>query len=214
MLLFLPEASSGLRVLSLPASVRQSVRQSVSPSVRPSVTKFVRAITHYPFKLGSPNLAHRCKRSLLFWGWLTLTFKVQFYFKVTIYPSLSLWVCPHYKSPRIVVRISKIGPQTHLSIVKVPIDFGIDWSSASVSFSISNLLFSTKLCVSYSFASVCMYLVRPSPVNAPYFTCTAHIWIFTHADGVAPWTVTQSRFISWWDHRRSMSRRIGDWHWI
>ena len=50
---FLPEASFGLGVLSLPASVR--------PLVRPwSVTNFVRAITHYPFKLGSPNLDHRC----------------------------------------------------------------------------------------------------------------------------------------------------------
>ena len=41
-------------------------------SVSPSVTKFVRTITHYPFKLGSPNLDHRCKRpwlrSLLFCG--------------------------------------------------------------------------------------------------------------------------------------------------
>ena len=61
---FLPEASFGLRVLSLPASVR--------PSVSPSVTKFVRAITHQPFKLGSPNLDQRRKRpwlrSLLFCG--------------------------------------------------------------------------------------------------------------------------------------------------
>ena len=41
-------------------------------SVSPSVTKFVREITHHPFKLGSPNFDHRCKRpllaSLLFWG--------------------------------------------------------------------------------------------------------------------------------------------------
>ena len=48
------------------------LRLSVRPSVRPSVTKFVRAITHYPFKLGSPNLDQRCKRpwlrSLLFCG--------------------------------------------------------------------------------------------------------------------------------------------------
>ena len=35
---------------------------SVHPSVHLSVTKFVSAITHYPFKLGSPNLDHRCKR--------------------------------------------------------------------------------------------------------------------------------------------------------
>ena len=71
--LLLPEASIGLRVLSLPASVR--------PSVRPSVHKFVRAITHHPFKLGSPNLDHRCKRpwlrSLLFWEVIDLDLQGQ-----------------------------------------------------------------------------------------------------------------------------------------
>ena len=98
---FLPMASFGIRVLSLSASVRQSVR--------PSVTRFFRAITHYPFEPGSPNLDHRCKRprlrSLLFWGWLTLTIKVKFNFKIKFYPSFILWVCPRHKSPRIVVRI-------------------------------------------------------------------------------------------------------------
>ena len=58
--------------------------------------EFVRALTHHPFKLWSPYLDHRCKRpwlrSLLFWGWLTLTFKVKFNFKVEIYPILSLSV--------------------------------------------------------------------------------------------------------------------------
>ena len=49
-------------------------------SVRPSVTKLARAIAHHPFKLGSPNLDHRCKK----------TFKVKFNFKVKIYPILSL----------------------------------------------------------------------------------------------------------------------------
>ena len=68
------------------------LRLSVCPSVRPCVNhEFVRAITHHPFKLGSPNLDHRCKRpwlrSLLFLG---VTFKVKFNFKVKIYPILSL----------------------------------------------------------------------------------------------------------------------------
>ena len=53
----------------------------VRPSVRPSVTKFVRAITHHPFKLGSPNLDQRCKtpwlRSLLFWGAINLDLQGQ-----------------------------------------------------------------------------------------------------------------------------------------
>ena len=43
---------------------------SVCPSVRPSACVcgkhlLVRAITHHPFKLGSPNLDHRCKRPWL-----------------------------------------------------------------------------------------------------------------------------------------------------
>ena len=64
---FLPEASFGLRVLSLPASVCLCV------CVRPCVNhELVRAITHHPFQLGSPNLDQRCKRpwlrSLLFCG--------------------------------------------------------------------------------------------------------------------------------------------------
>ena len=51
---FLPEASFGLRVMSLPVSVH--------PSIIPSVTKFVHPITCHPFKLESLNLDHRCKR--------------------------------------------------------------------------------------------------------------------------------------------------------
>ena len=70
---FLPEASYGLRVLSLPASVCVCVCMCVCVSVN---HEFVRAITHHPFKLRSPNLDHRCKRpwlrSLLFWGVIDL----------------------------------------------------------------------------------------------------------------------------------------------
>ena len=92
---FLPEASFGLRVLSLPASVCVCVCVSVCLSVRLCVNHLlVRAITRDLFKLGSPNFDQRCKRpwlrSLLFWGQLTLTFKVKFNFKVRIYPILSL----------------------------------------------------------------------------------------------------------------------------
>ena len=66
---FLPEASFGLRVLSLPASVCVSVHPCINHEL-------VRLITRHPFKLGSPNLHHRCKRpwlrSLLFWGVIDL----------------------------------------------------------------------------------------------------------------------------------------------
>ena len=55
---FLPEASFGLRVLSLPASVCVCVRPCVNHEL-------VRVITHHPFQLGSPNLDQRCKRPWL-----------------------------------------------------------------------------------------------------------------------------------------------------
>ena len=169
--ILLPEASFGLRVLSSPASV------CVCPCVCVSLWVnhlLVHAITRDPFKLGSPNLDQRCKRpwlrSLLFLGWLTLTFKVKFNFKVKIYPILSLWVCPRHKSPPFEVRISIFGPKMHLSTVKVPIDFGIDWPWSSVSFLISNLFLLANFASLIHFASVCIYLVRPSPVNAPHST--------------------------------------------
>ena len=83
-----------INVLFYPRPVLAFGYLSLPPSVSPSVTKFVRAITHHPFKLGSPNLDHRCKRpwlrSLLFLGWLTMTFKVKFNFKVKIYPIFEL----------------------------------------------------------------------------------------------------------------------------
>ena len=86
--LILPEARFGPRVLSLPVSV------SVCPSVRQS--RVCLRDNPSTLQLGSPNLDHKCKRpwlrSLLFWEWLTLTFKVKFNFKVTIYPILSLSV--------------------------------------------------------------------------------------------------------------------------
>ena len=53
------------------------LRLSVCPSVLSCVNhELVRAITHHPFKLGSPNLDHRCKRpwlrSILFKGVIDL----------------------------------------------------------------------------------------------------------------------------------------------
>ena len=67
-LYFLPEASFGLRVLSLPTSVCVSMRLFVRVCGNHLL---VRAITQNPFKLGLSNLDQRCKRpwlrSILFW---------------------------------------------------------------------------------------------------------------------------------------------------
>ena len=108
-------------------------------SVSPSVTKFICAITHYPLKLGSPNLDQRCKRpwlrSLCFVGRLTLTFKVKLNSKVKIYP---IWACPCHNSQSIEVIISKFGTEMHLNTVQIPINFWLDWNWSPIEFSISN----------------------------------------------------------------------------
>ena len=73
---FLPEASFGLRVLSLPACVCMCVCVCVSVN-----HELVRAIIHQPFKLGSPNLVQRSKtpwlRSLLFFWAMDLDLQGQ-----------------------------------------------------------------------------------------------------------------------------------------
>ena len=72
-----------------------------------------------------------------------------------------------------------------------------------------------KFASHYSFASVCIYSVRPSLVSAAHSTWhRTYTDSFMHADSVAPWSVKPSSFISWLDRRSSMSRRFGDWHWI
>ena len=133
---FLPEASFGHWVLSLPASVCVCVRVCVSLCVNHLL---VRAITRDPFKLGSPNLDQRCKRpwlrSLLFiGGQLTLTFKVKFNLKVWIYCILSLFA--HYSLP-IQARITKFGPEVQNSLVKISIVLGGIWPWPKVKFDLN-----------------------------------------------------------------------------
>ena len=116
-----------------------------------------------------------------------------------IYTLLNMWVCPCEKSPPIEVRNFISRPKMHLSPVKVRIDFEVDWPCMifSLIFNFKPVFCLNKLCVSYSFASLSIYLVRPHG--------SAHILIFMHADWVLPWTVKQSRFINWWDHWSSAS---------
>ena len=139
---FLTETSFGLRVLSLSLCV--CVCPSVCVYVRVSVNhELVRTITQQPFKLGSPNLDHRCKRlswrSLMFWWWLTLTFKVKLTSKSKFTP---FWVCEFVHAiSHHWLKDFQIWTKMHLSTVRIPIDFGIDWPRPSVVFLISNQLF-------------------------------------------------------------------------
>ena len=84
---FLPEASFGLRVLSLPASVCVCVCLCVNHLL-------FRAIIRDLFKLGSPNLDKRCKRpwlrSLLFWGAIDLDLQGQISLQTQNWPHFEL----------------------------------------------------------------------------------------------------------------------------
>ena len=128
----LPEASFGLRVLSLPASVR--------PSVSPSVTKFVRAITHQPFKLGSPNLDQRCNRpwlrSLLFCGMIDHDLQGQIELQSQNLPHFELvHVITHHQ---LKLQFPNLKTKMHHSTVQIPTNFGLDWNWSSIQLLISN----------------------------------------------------------------------------
>ena len=187
--------------------VRVSVRQSSacpcnnSSTVQARITKFgpemEKTLVKIPIILWDD------------WPWTSRSNRTQ---KSKFTP---FWACPCEKSPPIEVSISKFGPKMHLSTVKVPIDLGLDWPWCSVSFLISNMFILPKFASHYSFASVCIYSVRPSLMSAAHSTWhRTYTDSFMHADSVAPWTVKPSSFISWLDRRSSMSRRLGDWHWI
>ena len=133
---FLPEASFGLWVLSLPASVCLCVRPSVCVCAKHLL---VRAITHHPFKLRSPNLEYMCKRpwlrSLLFlggfWPWpsrsnLTSTSKFT-----------PFWACPRDNSSHVqAISRTQRQPPAILSstpqLARVPLwpQWALSWLAA------------------------------------------------------------------------------------
>ena len=88
----------------------------------------VRAITRDPFKLGSPNLKHRCKipwiRSLLFWGVIDLYLQGGIYIQ-----SQNL---PHFELVRAITHHPyKLGPPHLEQRCKIPwlrSILGVDWA--------------------------------------------------------------------------------------
>ena len=131
----LPEASFGLRVLSLPVSVCDCVYQSLacphdnSSPVQARITKFgpekQNTLVKIPIVLGGN------------WPWpwrsnLTSNSKLT-----------PFWACPNHYSPPILVRISKFRQQMHFifSTVKIPVNSGLDWPWTSPSFLIPKLIY-------------------------------------------------------------------------
>ena len=127
----LPEASFGLRVLSLPASVCVCVCLSVCLSVCQSLAcpgdnsgpvqariakfgpKMQKTLVKVPIVLGGN------------WPWPSrsnLTSKSEF---------TQFWACPDHNSLPIQARITKFGPEVENSLVKVPIVLGGSWPRPS-----------------------------------------------------------------------------------
>ena len=135
---FIPEASFGLRVLSLPASVCLSVCLSVCQSrvcPRDNSSPVQARIT----KFGAQMQNTLVKVPIVLWGdrpWPSrsnLTWKSNF---------TSFWACPDDNLSSVQARVTKFGPKMHLSMVKIPIDLGVDqpWSSGSILTQNSNFI--------------------------------------------------------------------------
>ena len=128
---FLPEASF---------RYCRCLRLSVCPSVRVCGNHvLVRAITHHPFKLGSPNLDKRCKRpwlrALLFCG--TIDCDVQGHIEPQ---SQHL---PHFEHVHAITHHHQLKLQfpnleQKCIIFQIPTNFGLDWNWSSIQFLISN----------------------------------------------------------------------------
>ena len=122
--------------------------------------ELVRTITHRPFKLGSPNLDQRCKNTLV---WVPIVLgddrprssRSNLTWKSNFTP---FWACSHHYSSAIQARITKFGPKMHLSTVKIPTNFWLDWFWSSLSFSILKPIFLPNLFVPFLY--IFMY-VRP-----------------------------------------------------
>ena len=146
--------------------------------------QFVRTITCQPLKPQSPKLDQECEtpwlRSFLFLGFIDPDLQGQIEPKSKDLLRFGLVSLSARQVNTKWNEAFQILTKMHLGTVKVPIDLGIDWSWSSVSFLKSDVLYSTKCCVSYSFASFCIYLVRPWPVSVPHPT-----WLRTYTDSYA-----------------------------
>ena len=116
MFAFLPEASFGPRVLSLPASASVCVYlcQSLACPCDNSG----------PIQSRTTKFGQKIKVPIVLWPdrpWPSrsnLTWKSKF---------TPVWACPHHNPPPIQARITKFGPELQNNLVKIPIVLGGNW---------------------------------------------------------------------------------------
>ena len=135
--IFLPEASFGLRVLSLPVClcVYQSLacpHDNLSP-VQARITK-----------IGPEKQNTLVKIPIVFWGNWPSPSRSNLTSNSKLTP---FWACPNHYSPRILVRIFKLRQQMHFSTVKIPVNSGLHWPRTSPSFLIPNLFICIVVCI-------------------------------------------------------------------
>ena len=143
--------------------------------------KLVRMITHQPFKLGSPNLDQRCKKTL-FCGAIDHDLHAKIGLKSSNLPHFEFVraITHHRLNPE----FPNLDPKCILALLSSLLMLGLIDLIFSFTFNFKPV-FSPKFCVSYSLASFCIYLVRPSPVSVPHPTWLGTFAVF-YACGQGP----------------------------
>ena len=171
---FLPEASFGLRVLSLPACVCVClcVRQSWacpsdnSSTVHARITKF-----------GPEKQNTLVKIPIAFWGNWPWPSRSNLTSNSKLTP---FWACPNHYSPPILVRISELGQEMHISTVRIPVNSGLDWPWTSPSLPIPKLIF-------FCIMAVCIETVKQSLICFNSVQGLFHSLYTTHSQsGMGP----------------------------
>ena len=177
------EASFGLWVLSLPASVCVSVCVCVCIN-----HLLVCVITLDPLKLGSPNLDHRPRlRSLLFWGVIDLDLQGQILLQSQNLPNFEL-------VQAITHHLLKLGPPNLDQRCKIPWLRSLlllgDWIDMSNFNLLSKSCFFASLLHLWNICEAYGKIIETGSVPHPKWLCTN---MFTHR--VVSWTVEQSSCI-------------------
>ena len=152
-------------------------RLHLSVCVCPPIITFVRTITCRPLKLQSPKFDQKCKtpwlRSLSFVGFIDLDFQGQIELE-----SQNLF---HFGlvSFQIEVRLSKFGQKCILALLRSLLILGLIDLDLGFYFKLHTCYILPNF-ASHSFASFCIYLVRPWPVSVPHLT-----WLRTYTDSYA-----------------------------
>ena len=165
------------------------LRLSVCVCVRPCVNhELVRAITHHPSQLGSPNLDHRCKRpwlrSLLFLGAIDLDLQGQI--------QLQSQNLPHFELVRAITHHPfELGPPNLDQRCKIPwLRSLLFWGF--IELDMSNLTYFQNPVYLHPF---CIFEIFVRPAKTDGTESVPHPkWLRTNvfAHSVVSWTVEQS----------------------